>query len=248
VTCHSIALGKRENVDQWTGKKDDERSLYTFSSFLRTGHWSLNGRWSTNGITRAAVQYDAGIFSATASGQFSVDERKTAWETDAAITKNDWCLQLKLQGPAIGVSYTQPIMPQYSLGSEIFFSPLNGASRLKWIGKHESKEDGSVSTLGYTTGLGPDQLSLNYIKAVKKNLDVSAALDLSYEKKWSSVFKIGYQLKAQHTCIRGMIDSTLKAVCMMEEPLNEAVLIQGSVKMDYPSNVYDFGFGATLSM
>jgi len=195
------------------------------------------------------MQYETGTVSLTASGQFSADERKTAFESDAAITKNDWCFQAKLQGPAIGFSYTQPVLPQYSMGSELYFSPMNGLSRLKWIGKHENKEDGSVATLGFSTGLGPDQISLNYTKEIKKNLDISTILDVSREKKnWTSVVKFGYQFKNVHSSIRGLVDSTLKSMCVLEEPLNEVMSVQASVKMDYLKNVYDFGLGLTMSM
>jgi len=197
------------------------------------------------------MQYETGTVSLTASGQFSADERKTAFESDAAITKNDWCFQAKLQGPAIGFSYTQPVLPQYSMGSEFYFSPMNGLSRLKWIGKHENKEDNSVATLGLSTGLGPDQISLNYTKEIMKNLDFSAALDVSREsekKTWASVFKFGYNWKSAQTSIRGYIDSTLKTISVIEEPLNEMVSLQASVKIDYLKNNYDFGIGATINV
>jgi len=136
------------------------------------------------------------------------------------------------------------------MGCELFYSPLNGASRLKWLGKHEDKEASSTTVLGLSTGIGPDQLSVNYTKSVLKNLEVIAGIDISHgdREKWSSVYKLGYNIKSDNTVVKGLLDSTYKVVCFVEEPLNEAMIVQFSAKMDFPKNIYDFGLGVMTSM
>jgi len=45
------------------GKKDEERSAYTLTSYLKKSPWTFNSRWSS-GTTQALVQYDrGGMFS-----------------------------------------------------------------------------------------------------------------------------------------------------------------------------------------
>jgi len=252
MTAHMLCLGKRENIDPWTGDKDDERSLYGFTSFLKTTNWMFNGRWSTGGMTRAVAQYERGMLSASLSGQFSEDEKKTGWEADAAITRGDMCLQGKIQGPTLGISYTQPIWPNYSMGCEYFYSPLSGGSRIKWLGRRENPDGGSTSVVTYATGIGPSpsQLSFCYTRAIFKTLDVTTALDISRDTKdrITSVYKIGYNMKSENMSVKGVVDSTLKVVAMIDEPLSEAFMLQFSAKMDFPKNVYDFGVGVMMSM
>jgi len=197
------------------------------------------------------VGYDRGPFSVNASGQFSDDERKSGWEADVAYTKGDMCAQLKVQGlVGIGASYTQPITPKYSIGCEMFYITVNNQSRLKWIGKRENKEKGSTTVVGYSKGLGPDQLNINYTKSVMKNLDFSTGLEVSYSNKdkWSSVYKFGYAYKTDTSNVKGLLDSTLKAMCIVEQPINQdSMMLSFSAKADFPKNQFDIGLGFTLN-
>ena len=92
---------------------------------------------------------------------------------------------------------------------------------------------------------------MNYTKAVLKGLDVVTELDLSFSSKtknWESVYKLGYSLKSEQATVKALLTSTGKVVCTMEQPVSETVSAVLSGKIDYPANVYDFGFGITMSM
>jgi len=138
------------------------------------------------------------------------------------------------------------------VGCEYFYSPLNGGSRLKWLGRRENPEAGSTSVVSYSSGIGPspNQVSLNYTKTVLKSLDITVALDLSRDSKdrVTSVYKLGYYLKSESMNVKGIVDSTMKAVVMVDEPLGETVMMQFCGKMDFPKNVYDFGVGLMVSL
>jgi len=251
ITAHSLHLGKKENVDPMTGKKDDERATYAFTTFLKTKYWLLTGSALSNAITRTTITYDRKWITTKLSGQFAADERRTAWEADVSLSKGDTCFQAKLQGPALGLSYAQPISANYALGTEIMFAVLSDSCRLKWIGKRNDDAAKSTSLISYTTGLGPDQIAVNYAKTVLKNLDVVTELDLSFSaktKNWESVYKLGYVLKSEQANVKALLTSTGKVVCTLEQPLSESVSAVLSGKIDYPGNVYDFGFGMTMSM
>jgi len=138
------------------------------------------------------------------------------------------------------------------VGCEYFYSPLNGGSRLKWLGRRENPEAGSTSVVSYSSGIGPNpnQVSLNYTKSVLKSLDITVALDLSRDSKdrVTSVYKLGYFFRSEGMNVKGIVDSTLKAVVMVDEPLSDTVMMQFCGKMDFPKNVYDFGVGMMVSM
>jgi len=255
MTAHTIALGKKPNINPYTGEKDDEHSLYGYTAYVRTDNWTVNSRWTTSGVVRGMAQYERGAFSASASGQFATDDKKCAWEADAALSKWDFCLQGKIQGPSLGLAYTQPITSKFSVGTEFFISPLaptTSNTRLKLLGKHENAAANSTAVIGLTTGIGPNQLNINYTKSVLKNLDFVTGLDVTHnpkDKQWSSVYKLGYSLKTpENSTLRGLVDSTFKVVCMVEEPLSEVVMFQMSAKIDFPKNEYDIGFGLMVNM
>jgi len=253
ATVHTLQLGKKENVDPMTGKKDDERALYMFTAFLKTKFWLLTSTASSK-VTRASVQYERGWFAGKMSGQFATDERKTAWEADATVSKGDTCLQAKFQPPAYGFSYTQPISSAYAIGAEMMLSLMASTARLKWVGKHENKPANSTTTVSYATGIGPDGVAINYTKGLLDNLDVITELDMAYStknKNWESVYKFGYNLKSDKTgggSVKALVTSAGQVLCLTEQPLSDMAILQICGKINYPKNIYDFGFGVMMSM
>eukprot|EP01125_Pyxidicula_operculata_P020806 TRINITY_DN779_c0_g1_i2.p1 TRINITY_DN779_c0_g1~~TRINITY_DN779_c0_g1_i2.p1 ORF type:complete len:279 (-),score=58.83 TRINITY_DN779_c0_g1_i2:125-961(-) len=186
LTGHTFHWGKKENVNPFTGEKDEERSLYAYNAMLSMGNWLFNGRIGTGGTLRSYIGYNGGDPSGKSgvnghiSGQFSPDGRSML-EGELSYSKYDFTLQGKFQGPTLGVSYTQAISKLFSGGVELFWSPLNDSVRLKYVGRRQDKEAGNTATLAYTTGIGPDQLVATYTQELTQRLDVTTELDLGYE-------------------------------------------------------------------
>jgi len=241
---HSFQLGKKPNVDPFTGKKDEEHSLYSFASHVNVNNWTFFSRWSPS-HTQFNALWDNGLFNYSFHGQY-LDENRNGFEMEGGITKADMCVQFKYQFPMIGVSYTQPIWAGHSVGVEYLYGLLNGVTRLKCIGKRENKEAGSTTLASVSTALsGASQYSMSYIKSVSKNMDIVTGIDLSYsEPKWSSLFKVGYNYKGEMGNVRAMWDSSFKVMCMVEEQMPDfPFAAQFCCKIDYAQNLYEVGIG-----
>jgi len=244
ATIHTFHLGKKPNVDPFTGKKDDERAQYLFGTHLGVNNWIFGCRWSP-GVTQFNATYDKGRFHSRLQGQFAEQETKTGYEFELGLTQSDMCAQLKWQGPMVGVNYTQPVWPGYSVGLEYQYGIHNGMSRLKCIGKRESKKSDAATFASFTNiSNGANQYSFSYVRPYSKNLDLITGLDLSSsEKKWSSLYKLGYNFKGEHGTVMGLWDSTLKVMCLVSEQLPDAPFsAQFCCKIDYASNAYEIGF------
>jgi hypothetical protein len=251
VVAHQLFLGKNENIDMM-GNKDEERSRYEFISYAQTKNWTLNGRIGTGGMTQARVSYEKGMFFSSFMGVFSEDEQRNHWQADAGLKFSDSTIEAKLQGPAIGLAYTQAIIKHFTLGTEIFFSPIQDAARLKFVSVAGNKETSGTWTTSYSTGLQGDQVGVNYTRRVIRNLDMNVGTEIGFEpknKSWSTNLKFGYLFKLDNGgTVRGSLDSNYSVATVVEEPLSDMMMVTFSGKVNVPKNIYDIGVGINLSM
>jgi hypothetical protein len=141
LVVHTVEMGKNENVGL-DGKKDEERSAYSLTGYLKKAPWVYNGRYGS-GNTSANVTYDnGGPFIFTGQGHFHEDRTRTNWELDFAYKQRDMCVQLKTSGfEAFGLSYTQPLFEGIGFGGEVYVSPFQDKGRLKFISRYNDKDN-----------------------------------------------------------------------------------------------------------
>jgi len=129
-------------------------------------NWLLNGRIGTGGMTSARLNYERGMFVAGVHGQFAEDENRTGWEADGGVKFSDCTFEAKIAGPSLGLAYTQAIMQHFTVGTEISFSPLQDAARLKFVGVAGNKETTGAWTSIISTAPVSDSLSLNSTRRI----------------------------------------------------------------------------------
>jgi len=168
------------------------------------------------------------------------------------------CVQLKTSGfEAFGISYTQPISNGLGFGGEVYISPFQDKGRLKFMGRADS-DDKKDSVLGtFTTGMGPDQLSIGYLRKFTPSLNFLAVSDFSFDQtaktgtKLTSVLKVGYQFKSElpgTPVARALLDTSGNVACVLEDAFSETMQLTVTAKMNYFKNLYDFGFGILVSI
>jgi len=263
ITIHSVELGKKESVGM-DGRPQGDTSAYYFTSYLKNNRWLLNGRMGTGG-TRVKVTYENGKFAASAQGNFADDPMKHHLELECNYEVADANIELKTSDfIAYGFCYTQPVTEKLGMGLEVY-STLDDRSRLKVIGTHLTKESQFLAS--WATGLGPDQVQLNYWQKVNPRLALFTSADFSFAadkqtrvKDWVSVMKVGYNYTirdgdeqqvpptAMPPNIRACADSTGNIAVFMEEPITEMLSASLSAKVNPISDEYDFGFGFTASL
>jgi len=261
LTLHTVEYGKKETMGP-DMKPAGDTAAYSFTSYLKTERWLLNGRMGTGG-TRAKISYENGGFSASAQGNFADDPNKNHLEMECNYKIHDMSMELKTSDfIAYGASYTQPITESLGMGFEVY-STIDDKSRLKVVGVHSAKECQTVGT--WSTGLGPDQVSLSYLQKVNPHLTLLTSADFSYGsdrqskiKDWVSVLKLGYNYSCRDEeglpatalppSIRACADSSYNIAVSMEEPMSEALQLQLTAKVNPVTDDYDFGFGFTVSM
>lgn len=264
LTLHTLEFGKKESIGP-DGKPAGDTSAYSFTSYLKSDRWLLNGRMGTGG-TRAKISYENGPLSASLQGNFADDPSKNHMELDCTYNFRDMCIQLKSSDfVAYGICYTQPVTDTVGMGLEVY-STLDDRSRLKVVGQHTATDKQNQTILTWSTGLGPDQVTVSYLQKVNSHLSLLTSADFSFGadkqtkvKDWVSVLKVGYN----YTCrddgeqlppnafppsIRACADSTGNISVFMEEPMSEALGLAISAKVNPITDDYDFGFGFTVSM
>jgi len=273
AVVHTVELGKNEIMGP-DGKKDEERSAYTLTSYLKKAPWVFNGRYG-NRVCNGAVVYDNGGPVITTQGTFNEDETKSNWEMDIAWKRRDMCIQLKTAAfDAVGFSYTQPLTERLAFGGEVFLSPWQDKGRLRFVGKYtdEHTKDNALATV--TTGMGADQCTFTYLKKVTDSLGVLAEADFSLDSggpggmaammgggpkgppKMVSVLKLGYSFKTETktghpvgTMARAIVDTTGNVSCLVDETFNEGFCSATlSARVNYWKNLYDFGIGLLVAI
>jgi hypothetical protein len=257
LVIHSIELGKNENITP-EGKKDEERSAYSITGYMRKAPWLFNARYS-NGTTNANCIYDNGGVVITSQGHFSEDENKSNFEIDFAFKHQDMVIQLKTSGlEAYGFSYTQPVGKRLGFGGEVYLSPFQDKGRLKLMGLYNNDENKDSTLATVITGMGPDQLTLSYLKKVNPSLGILTEADFSLDRtskqggpKLTSVLKLGYSFKSDlpgASMARAIVDTTGGVACVIDDAFNENCSVTLTAKINYFKNLYDFGVGVVVSM
>jgi len=257
LVMHSIELGKNENITP-EGKKDEERSAYSITAYMKKTPWTFNARYS-NGTTNANCIYDNGGVVVTSQGHFTEDEMKSNFEIDFAWKVGDMVMQLKTSGlEAYGFSYTQPLGKNLGFGGEVYMSPFQDKARLKLMCVYNNPEQKEHTLATVITGMGPDQFTLSYLKKVTPSLGVLTEADFSLDRaskqggpKLTSVLKVGYSFKSDlpgASVARAVVDTTGGVACVIDDAFNENCSVTITAKINYFKNLYDFGLGVMVSM
>jgi len=85
-------------------------------------------------------------------------------------------------------------------------------------------------------------------KKVKNNLRFLSAIQFHYGKEnlWDTNWKFGYSYKSA-VQLRGLIEGNGSVASILEMPLTVFLRILISGKINYPNNMYDFGFGLSYA-
>lgn len=246
---HGIDLGKREGQLP-NGKKDGQKSAYTLGTLLAHNNFVVQVQRVQNQLTTMHSQYKTGNLNLELQGQIFPAAGASQWEfgTEYRI-KDTWLTSKLTTAPSIGFAVTQPITEKLGFGTSIQFHPIADKAQAKHIAKYEDEK--SYATLGYTTGMGSDEINLVYSQEVLPALNLVVASDFSLaktsplggERDWGSVIKGGYMIEHEGVSIQGMYDSAGNVRLLSVVPFSNEFLLTVSGQMNNSKNLYDFGVG-----
>jgi hypothetical protein len=253
---HAFDLGKKEGQLP-TGKKDGQRSAYTFGSLLSYNEWVCQINRVQGKQTQLHLEWNGDKLHAALQGQVNATQGMSQWELDLNYKILDMCLETKLStSPSVGFAYTQPISPKFGVGTMINFFPFADKAQIKLMAKHKDSSLKSQMTAALTTGMGADELQLVYIQEILPNLSFITASDLSLAKKspmsaekdWVSVIKAGYTFDSKQTgqSVQGLFDSAGNVMCLASAAIGPDISLLLAANMNYSKNIYDFGVGIQL--
>jgi len=242
ITMHILELGKKEQ--DMTGK-EKQASEYSFLSFIKTKRMLLRSQVSS-ASTSVVTHFDVPGVNFQYQAQCSSNLLDGGWMASVTGTARDMCIAGKLGTTSQGLSFTQPLTHNLATGVEMAFN--ENSHRLKWIARLDNPNSKSTWVASLSSkGTGKNAV-LNYTRTIATGLDLSTELNLSYDKSWRPLYRLGYMHKVDTNFVRGMVESSGKLSCTVEETVAENIMISFSTKADYVKKSFDFGIGISFSV
>jgi len=231
---HAIALGSNM-----------EPASYNFASNLMFGSTMLTGRIDTDGHMMARWHQEiTKNLHLKVSGQAVPEPHSSAVSIEADYKGGDWFGNFKWGNPGLyGISYTQMLTPQLTLGAETFYHHKQGMSVVSFGGRYDTPKS-VVSGI-----LSAAHCSASYTHKISPRIAFSTELTASWASGGFDTVATGgfeYSLRTAH--LKSHIDTNGKVTALVEEMLNQFTNITLCAELDHKKKQYHFGFGITMNL
>ena len=152
----------------------------------------------------------------------------------------DWNGQVKLGSPSFyGLNYLQSVTPGLALGGEIFYLAGNLKSGVGVAARHCGEKHAATAQVA-TTGI----VNLTYAHRVTDKVTLASEFMWSLASREATA-TVGYDCALRQARLRGKIDTSGVASCLVEERFAPGISFLLSAELDHPGRNYRFGFGFT---
>jgi len=248
------------------GKKEiklgDEKSGWAYqTAVVPAPGVSLSGRYSPD-MTSMSGSFDLGLLGNGALNiNLSEQPEKQLWDLSFGIHGiGRSCFSYRTQSLLYhNFSWACSLWENLFFGTEVqtvpFLPHTPPQSKIKFAGNY-SLGPSRHAFWSYATGnLGKTlhEIGLGYVRQFSDIFQLACYYDLSatQDQRWKSLLKLGYLLHLESPLaffqLRGFIDSTLKLVCLGDQPIGDGISMSYSLKFDFLKNNYDLGIGINLS-
>lgn len=231
---HAIALGSTM-----------EPPSYNFASNLMFGGTMLTGRVDTDGHMMARWHQEiTKNLHLKVSGQAVPEPHNSAISVEADYKGNDWFGNFKWGNPGLyGISFTQMLSPQLTLGAETFYHHKQGMSVVSFGGRYDTPKYVASGILSAA------HCSASYTQKISPRIAFSTELTATWASGGFDTVATGgfeYSLRAAH--LKSHIDTNGKVTALVEEMLNQFTNISLCAELDHKKKQYHFGFGVTMNI
>jgi mitochondrial import receptor subunit TOM40 len=242
-TSHSLFLG--------TSMRENQYIYQVGPSFVSDrGRTQLMGRYDMDGSVNGRLVHKLGEDTEVKASALSSlrDPHKNVYEFSLETTGRDWTGVAKLgwQGTwLLNGNFTQEITRNLTLGTELMWLSVNGAS-IGSLGVRYTRGTDIFHAL-YTRSpdfkSGPqakgsvNALKMCYARKVSDRLTLGSEYELTLED-CSSSMKAGYEYSFRHARVQGTVDSAGKVACFVTDFMGFGF----SGLVDFARGDYKFGF------
>jgi len=245
---HSINMGQ-------TADPDEPPASYSFASSYQRGkegnHSMLFGRINTEGTLMARWHHDlTERLQLRISAQLTPEEEGSFVDAELNYKGSDYYAQFKHQnkGGLFRIAYSQAITTKLMCGVEgVYLAARNESvfsGTIRYLMGEKEILTFRASTMGtfdaaYTHVIIPDKLSLCSCFSYAQEPGAGAM----------SMFNVGYQYKSlPFSTVKGSINTMRVVSAFIEEQVSDVMGFVVCGQINYPQNLYRFGFGIHLSM
>eukprot|EP00033_Pygsuia_biforma_P002220 GCRY01002460.1.p1 GENE.GCRY01002460.1~~GCRY01002460.1.p1 ORF type:complete len:331 (-),score=47.03 GCRY01002460.1:558-1490(-) len=231
---HSLSLGERAAP-----------STYNFGAHYNGQKFSISSRMDKDGnLTARLIGQLSNNVLAHGMAQMSPDtQRVDSGSIEIDVHGNSSNAQIKMNRGdenLTTLTFMQSITEKLQLGLEGLYEHDRMFSALRFGARYQTPQYAATATYA-SYGM----LSLSYTHAVSQKVSLASELNFNTRNR-ESVCGIGYKFDLRQACVRGMVDSTGKVSCLLEEKLAPGVSLNLSGEIDHSTKDARFGIGLTV--